>query len=282
MRRFARSILTVLGLVALSSTAVFANSVTEAKAVYPSPQQAAKYNDLIWITAQVEPFAADSVYCDASAFAGASKTKVKMYDDGQHRDKAVGDGIFGTDTLRVGDDSTNAVYRTVRVYAVWGATKLNCPGLVGIKNRKPFLTPQGAVYPVGQSAAKDSDFVHIKSWVSDVAGKIDLLEVIDVSASLTQTDLDSIKVAAKAIVTGLDTTDAAGLWAFSSDIYRKVWRPLTGAAGHQTVRDSIDALEIILMTALWDATYMGSDSIYRFSKDIPVMVLLSDGANTVG
>ncbi|MEW6685492.1 MAG: vWA domain-containing protein, partial [Candidatus Edwardsbacteria bacterium] len=249
------------------------------QAVYPLGQEAAKYGDYIWVTAQTIPFNPDTIFCVDSLF--GSPPLVWMYDDGSHKDGVAGDGIFGTDSILVVDSLTMAAYRGIRVFAKFGgAGWQNCPGSVGIKNRKPFLTPLGTVYPVGQSAAKDSDFVTISSWVSDLAGKIDLLEVIDISGSMAGAPLDSSKKAAKKIVDGLDSTDRAGLWSFSNDVYMDVWRPLSGVSGHQTVKNAIDALVAGGATALYDATFMGSESLRVFSRDIPVMVLLSDGSNT--
>jgi Mg-chelatase subunit ChlD len=77
--------------------------ISSGEVIYPFNQTSAKWGDFIKVVARIEEkssgFKDGFPYVDASTIRGPKN--IPLYDDGYHLDNAAGDGIFGTDSIKV-------------------------------------------------------------------------------------------------------------------------------------------------------------------------------------
>ncbi len=222
-----------------------------------------------------------SVLLNATNINGGSA--LALFDDASHQDGGSGDDQYGSDPV---DASGQMGFH--RVFVTACDPVANCitkATNVAIDNRDPLVTSAAVSYPVGQSAAKLGDSVRVTASVVDTRIFVDVVMVIDTSGSMVGQPIADAKSAASSFVDKLDPNDRMALYSFDN--------PGGFAGGNQPkletgwtqnkvgVKNLINALQANDWTPLYSTTKAASDYA-KTSNNMPVLVLLTDGADCIG
>ena len=144
---------------------------------------------------------------------------------------------------------------------------LAIPGALG------ELTPSASNFGLAVNGQLVNEFS-----VSPVSTAVDVIVVIDTSGSMNGGALSAAKEAASSFVDRLPADSRVGVIGFGETA--TVFNPPT--ADRVTVQANIAGLEAGGETALWDGLVEAADMAAQSGNALPYIIVLSDGANTVG
>ena len=140
-----------------------APSVTNITVHYPKDFQAVSAGDAVFISAEISDMSGINASINASSV--GINGNITMYDDGEHNDRAEGDGIYGTDWFYT-SNSTGIYYLPLNVSDSLGNSAEHQIEL-RIDISPPYVMKASVVYPSEQRALKAGDEFRISAQIKD-------------------------------------------------------------------------------------------------------------------